>query len=157
MDLQRKPNRFCTIVQILRILALGIGFFLFPIQPPAAQSQGRKPELIRDTDTAEGKDAADTAAVKEPNPTLSEQNLNIGNFYYKKKNYPAAIGRYLEAIEYQPNSARAYDALGRAYEKNDEADKAIAVYKQFIEKNPDSPKLTDFRMKIAKLEKSPAK
>jgi tetratricopeptide (TPR) repeat protein len=157
MDLQRKHNLFCTIVQILSMLSLWIGFFLFPIQQAAAQSATRRPELIRDTDTAEEKDAADTAVAKEPNPLLSEQNLNIGNFYYKKKNYTAAIRRYLEAIDYQPNSVRAYDALARAYEKNDQAEKAIAAYKEFIKKNPDSPKLPDVRMKLAKLEKNSAK
>jgi tetratricopeptide (TPR) repeat protein len=156
MDLQRKNYRFCTVVQILTILSLWIGIVPFQVQPAAAQSTGRKPALIRDTDTAEGK-ADSAAAPKEPNPQLSEQNLNIGNFYYKKKNYTAAIRRYLDAIEYQPDSARAYDALVRAYEKNDQAEKAIAALKEFIEKNPNSPKLTDFKTRLARLEKSPAK
>jgi len=156
MDLQRKHYRICTVVQILTILSLWIGIFPFQVQPAAAQQTGRKPALIRDTDTAEGKDDS-AAAPKEPNPQLSEQNLNIGNFYYKKKNYTAAIRRYLDAIEYQPDSARAYDALVRAYEKNDQAEKAIAALKEFIEKNPNSPKLTDFKTRLARLEKSPAK
>ncbi len=155
MDLQRNTNRFCTVVQFLGILSLFSGFFLFAINPAAAQSASRKPALIRDTDAAEG--TADVPAAKEPNPLLSEQNLNVGNYYFKKKNYPAAISRYLEAIEYQPDSVRAYDALTRAYEKDNQTDKAIAAYKQFIEKNPDSPKTPDFRARLARLEKASAK
>jgi tetratricopeptide (TPR) repeat protein len=157
MDLQRNKRRFCTLVRILTILTLWIGIFAFQVQSAAAQSTGRKPALIRDTDAAEGKEAASAEVPKEPNPQLYEQNLNIGNFYYKKKNYAAAIRRYLDAVEYQPDSARAYDALARAYEKNDQAEKAIAALKEFIEKNPDSPKLADFKTRLAKLEKSPAK
>ena len=88
---------------------------------------------------------------------LCEQYINIGNFYYKKKNYEAAIRRYLDAMEYQPDSARAYDALTRAYEKSDQPAKAIAAYKQFIEKNPDSPKSSEFRLRLSKLEKGSAK
>ena len=93
--------------------------------------------------------------AKEPDPKLCEQSISIGDFYYKKKNYAAAIRRYLDAIEYQPDSARAYDALARAYEKQGDLDKAIAAYKQFINKNPDSPKSPEFRARLAKLEKSP--
>jgi outer membrane protein assembly factor BamD (BamD/ComL family) len=157
MDLQRNNYRFCTLVQISAILTLWVGIFACQVQPAASQSTGPKPALIRDTDAAEGKDADSAEAPKEPNPLLSEQNFNIGNFYYKKKNYSAAIRRYLDAIEYQPGSARACDALARAYEKNDQAEKAIAALKEFIEKNPNSPKLTDFKTRLAKLEKGPAK
>lgn len=157
MDLQRNSCRFCAVVQIFKILSLSFGFFLLLIQPVAAQSTPRKPALIRDTDVAEGKETADVPAAKEPNPMLCEQNIDIGNFYYKKKNYEAAIRRYLDAIEYQPDSVHAYDVLTRAYEKSDQPAKAIVAYKQFIEKNPDSPKSPEFRVRLAKLEKSSAK
>ena len=154
MDLQRKTYRICTVVQLFPILLQFFGFSLLPIQPVAAQSTSRKPPvLIRDTDAAEGKESADIPTIKEPNPVLSEQNLNIGNTYFKMKNYVAAIRRYLDAIEYQPDSIRAYDALAKAYEKNGQPDKAIAAYKQFIEKNPNSPKAPEFRTRLAKLEK----
>jgi hypothetical protein len=47
----------------------------------------------------------------------------------------------------------AYEGLARAYEKNGDILKAINAYKGFLEKNPDSPKASDFRTKIAKLER----
>src|SRR5512146_1586627 len=109
MDLERIIPRFCTVVQILASSCL---FFHFLACPASAQS--KKPALIRDTE--ESAAAADNPAPKERNPNLSEQNVGIGDFYFKKKNYAAAIRRYIEAIEYQPDSARAYDALARAYE-----------------------------------------
>ncbi len=112
--------------------------------------------MIRDTEASEETaDAADAPAPKEPNPLLAEQNINIGNFYLKKKNYSAAIQRYLDALEYQPNSIAAHEALARAYEKSGEITKAIAAYKELIEKNPESPKISEFRSKLAKLEKRP--
>jgi outer membrane protein assembly factor BamD (BamD/ComL family) len=116
-------------------------------------NSSRKPEIIRDTDTAEGKDNLEVAKPKEPNPLLSEQNINIGNFYLKRKNYDAAIQRYLEAIEYQPDSAKAYAALAQAYEENGESSKAIGACKDFLEKYPNSSKSEEFRKKLAKLEK----
>jgi tetratricopeptide (TPR) repeat protein len=123
--------------------------------PAFAQSNNsRKPELIRDTDIAEGKDVSEAPKAKEQDPVLSKQSINIGNFYLRQKNYAAAIERYLEAIEYQTNSMRAYDALAQAYERNGDITKAISTCKTFIEKNPNSPKASEFRTRIAKLEKS---
>jgi tetratricopeptide (TPR) repeat protein len=113
----------------------------------------QEPRLIRDTDIAEEKEKTETPAVKEPNPKLAEQYVTIGNFYMKNKNYAAAIQRFLEAIEYKKDSHQAYVGLIRAYEKNGEIRNAINACKGFLEKNPDSPKASEFRTKLAKLEK----
>jgi tetratricopeptide (TPR) repeat protein len=147
MDLQRRLYRIFAVAQLFPILLSG----------PAAGAQSssaRPPALIRDTGVADAGDSADKPAVKTPDSSLSERNIKVGDFYYKRKNYAAAIARYLEAVEYQPDSARAYDGLARAYEKNEEPAKAIAAYKQFLEKNPGSPKSPEFREKLAKLEKT---
>ena len=118
-------------------------------RPQASQ----EPRLIRDTDIAEGKEETEKPIVKEPNPKLAEQNITIGNYYLKQQNYAAAIQRFLEAIEYKKDSIQAYEGLIRAYEKNGEILKAIDACKGFLGKNPDSPKASEFRNKLAKLEK----
>ncbi len=129
-------------------------FFCWLNSPAALRSQSApKPELIRDTDIAERKESVADSTPKERNPLLAEKNIDIGNFYFKKKNYAAAIQRYLDAIEYHPGSLRAYEALARAYEKNDEIPKAIEACRDFILKNPDSPKAAEFRSKLIELEK----
>jgi tetratricopeptide (TPR) repeat protein len=141
-------------VQILPFWAILI-LFSFPLFSLSAQSRAPKkpPELIRDTGAAEDKADTEAATKKDRNPMLAEQNINIGNFYLKKRNYDAAIERYLEAIEYQPDSVRAYEALTRAYEKKGDTSKAITAYREFIEHNPNSPKSQEFRARLAKLEK----
>ena len=131
-------------------LVLPLLIWVFPIL--AQPQNSRKPVLIRDTAAAEGIEYEEVTEPKELNPALAEENLEIGNFYYKRKNYQAAIDRYMEALEYQPNLIKAFEALARAYEKNDELDKAINTYKDFLEKYPDSPKCSDFRLKLSKLE-----
>jgi tetratricopeptide (TPR) repeat protein len=120
-----------------------------------AQSHSGRPALIRDTDTAEGKETPDVEKVKPYDPIMAEKSIKIGDFYLKKKNYAAAIERYLEALQYQPNRWEAFDALGRTYEKNGELGKASAIYQEYIDKNPESPKVPDFRSRLAKLEKRP--
>ena len=118
-----------------------------------ARSGQRKPVLIRDTAVAEGKEDAEAAKEKVYNPLMAEKSVKIGDFYLKKKNYNAAIQRYREALEFQPNRIEAFEALGRAYEKKGDTDSAAAVYKDFLNKFPTSPKADDFRSRLAKIEK----
>jgi tetratricopeptide (TPR) repeat protein len=116
-----------------------------------AQARPGRPGLIRDTDTAEGKNEADPTKPKEYNPLEAERHYRVAEFYLKKKNYGVAIQRYVEAIEYQPNLVKAYDALGKVYERTGAADKAKQVYRDFLAKNPDSPKKAEFQARLAKL------
>lgn len=119
----------------------------------AAAQSSRKPELIRDTDVAEGKDTAEAAPAKEPSPEVAKHHIGIGNYYFNQKNYIAAIQRYLEALEYEPHSLPAYEALSRAYEKNGELSKAIQALKSLMEHHPDYPKLAECNRRLAQLEK----
>ncbi len=139
--------------RLARITSLAVYFSFVFLLPGLAQSRPQKPVLIRDTGKAEGKEDEEAAKAKVYNPMLAEKNVKVGNFYFKKKNYTAAIQRYLEALEFQPNRIEAYEALGKAYEKNNEPEKALAVYRDFIEKYPASPKAPAFKSQAAKLEK----
>jgi tetratricopeptide (TPR) repeat protein len=130
---------------------------LFLFSPAAlgyAQSGlSREPVLIQDTDIADESEDKEAQKPKERNPLLAEENIDIGNYYLKEKNYLAAIRRYLAALEYQPDSVPAHEALGRAYEKNGDTSKALELYRKFLEENPNSPKSSAFKARIAKLTK----
>jgi tetratricopeptide (TPR) repeat protein len=143
-------------LKLPRIALLGILFAISAFVPGYAQTQSqRRPALIRDTDVADQKEVEETKAEepKEYNPELASQNLKVGNFYYKQKNYDAAIQRYLEAIGFQPGLADAYEALAQAYERNGSLSKAIQALREFIQKNPESPKVPEFREQAERLEK----
>jgi tetratricopeptide (TPR) repeat protein len=141
------------IASLRRIFAWLVPGILLTALIASPQSRGQKPGLIRDTDTAEGKDEPAVEAEKAYDPLMAEKIVKIGDFYLKRKNYAAAIQRYLEALQYQPNRTEAFAALGRAYEKQGDTAKAAEVYRDFINKNPDSPKTPEFRARLAKLEK----
>ena len=136
------------------IFCLLVWFSLFSaaIQAQDATRTGRKPVLIRDTDIAEGKEP-EPEPPKDPDPARSKENLDIGNTYYKRRNYTAAISRYIEAISWQESSIPAHEALARAYEKSGDFTKAIETLEAVIGKNPDSPKNRGFTTKIANLRK----
>jgi tetratricopeptide (TPR) repeat protein len=139
----------------LKFLAIEILFLLFLGMVPglASAQNSRRPALIRDTDISEGKEEAESSAVKEPNPALAVENINIGNFYFKRKNYTAAIQRYLEALGYDQNSISGYEALSKAYEKKGDVAKAVQSLKILMEKHPESPKTAEYRNRLAQLEK----
>jgi len=124
--------------------------FFVPFQPGFSQSD--RPVIIRDTDIAEGVEDEEAQKPKERNPGLAKENIEIGDFYFKKKNYDAAISRYLTAIEYQADSDRAYESLAKAYEKDGKLPEAMRAIKKFLDNNPDSSKCDDFRKKLENLE-----
>ncbi len=59
----------------------------------------------------------------------------------------------MEALEYQPNRFDAYEALGRAYEKQGAREKALRVYLDFLQKYPEAPRAKEFKEKAAKLQR----
>jgi tetratricopeptide (TPR) repeat protein len=145
-------ERRSPILRLSRLVMAALVAIL--VSAPAVWSQARpnRPALIRDTDKAEGKDEA-ASKEKSYNPMEAEKSVKVGNFYFKKKNYAAAIQRYLEALEYQPSLIVAYEALARAYEKNGNNEKALQVYRDCIQKNPSSTKVSEFQSRISRLEK----
>ncbi len=146
----RRLDKLVSCVTVSLSLLVSLGHAQSSGQKPPTQ---KPPELIRDTGVAEGKTDVETAKKKEYSPLKSEQNLKIGDYYFKQKNYIAAIGRYQDALEYQPNSIAAYESLGRAYEKNGDKNKAVVLYKDFLKNFPQSPKASDFKSRLARLEK----
>jgi tetratricopeptide (TPR) repeat protein len=127
---------------------------LAAIIPAAPQSRSQKPALIRDTDKAEGKDEEEATKEKPFNPLEADRCLKVGDYYFKRKNYDAAIQRYMEALEYQPNRFDAYEALGRAYEKQGAREKALRVYQDFLQKYPESPRAKEFKEKADRLQRN---
>jgi tetratricopeptide (TPR) repeat protein len=141
----QRAERFLSWVLLALFALTGAAYSQTAAQKP--------PALIRDTGVAEGKVDAETVVKKEYSPMRAAESLKVGDFYLKKKNYVAAIERYRDAIEYQPNLIAAYDALGRAYEKSGANDKALAVYRDVLQKFPESPKAPEFKSRCARLEK----
>ena len=143
----------CRVRTSLLVLSLLLLAPAFPFRTASGAQESRRPELIRDTGVAEG--AAEAAAEEEPppepDPARAEKILDIGNYYFKQKNYAAAIERYLEALRYQQDSVPAWDALARAYEKSGQRSRAIDALKTLIEKDPDARKVAQYRRKLQRL------
>src|SRR3954468_9858250 len=50
---------------------------------------------------------SDVMETKPWNPHKAAKDIEVGDYYAKRKNYKAAISRYREALEYKPRDAEA--------------------------------------------------
>jgi outer membrane protein assembly factor BamD len=70
---------------------------------------------------------------------LAEYEFYVGNFYYKKGSYKAAIGRFNIMLQDYPESKKESEALyllGLSYENIGQRDKAISSLTALIDKYP---------------------
>ncbi len=86
-------------------------------------------------------------------PFLAEKNIEIGEYYLKKKNYDAAIDRFKEAIRYKSNFARPHRLLGETYEKKGDKAEAVNYYQKYLEILPGAEDAAKVRKRIAQLQR----
>ena len=72
------------------------------------------------------------------NPLESERNIKVGNFYWSKKDYRAALSRYQDATRYNPSSPEAFFKVGEAEAKLKHTDAAKVAFQKVIQLAPDS-------------------
>lgn len=66
------------------------------------------------------------------------KSVEIGNFYFKRKNYAGALSRFKEAAQVDPDYAPAYLGLGKVYEKIGLKRKALEAYQRYLDELPSS-------------------
>jgi tetratricopeptide (TPR) repeat protein len=85
------------------------------------------------------------------NPHKAAKDVEVGEFYLKRKNYRAAIDRFREALIYKPNDAIATFRLGEAQEKIGQFDEARANYEGYLKILPEGPLSQDAHKAIERL------
>ena len=86
-------------------------------------------------------------------PLGAEKDLEVGNFYFKKGNYDAAIERYEDATHKHVGYAKPYLLLGEAYDKKDDAENALKAYRQYLHLYTEAPDHKKVEARITELEK----
>ena len=95
--------------------------------------------------------ADDVLELRPYDPHRAEKNIEVGDYYYKLKNYRAAESRYLEALEYKPNDAEATYKLGVAEETQGKYDDALDAYQSYLKILPDGPHAEESRAAIERI------
>ncbi len=83
-----------------------------------------------------------------------EKAIEVGTYYYNKKNYEAAINRFHEAIAYRPKYAKPHYLLAQALEKKGQAQEAVAEYRRYLELWPNAPDFKRVQEHAEKLERT---
>jgi len=101
------------------------------ISPPAGDA---KDHTGADLDTP-----SDSGEFTPWNPMKAMKDVEVGDFYFKSENYPAAISRYREALEYKPHDAEATYKLAAALEKSGDLKGALENYQDYLKILPHGP------------------
>ena len=82
------------------------------------------------------------------NPLQAENELKIGNFYFKRGSYKAATKRFEEATRWNPTYAEAFLRLGETLEKLHDPKASKAAYQKYLELASDAKNADSIRKKI---------
>jgi tetratricopeptide (TPR) repeat protein len=104
----------------------------------------------------EGSGASDGGEIHPWNPHQAAKDVEVGDFYFKRKNYIAAEARYRDALLYKENDAVATYRLAACLEKMDRSDEAIAEYESYLKILPSGPEAPAAKKAIEHLKASAA-
>jgi tetratricopeptide (TPR) repeat protein len=106
------------------------------------------------TEPEEEKADSDVQEFHPWNPHRAIKDVEIGDFYFKRKNYRAALDRYKEALVYKDNDAMANLRLGETYEKLKQPEEAIPHYEAYLKILPHGQFSEEAEKALARLKKS---
>ena len=120
---------------------LSLPFLLLAVSLPAQE---------RKSQPADPPEEDESLAPKEYafNPLQAAKEMNIGNFYAKKKSWKAAGMRYEEAVKWDPNLAEAWLKLGDAREKLKDLKGAREAWAKYLEVAPDAKNAPEIRKRL---------
>jgi tetratricopeptide (TPR) repeat protein len=82
------------------------------------------------------------------------KNFDVGNIYFKAKNYKGAESRFREALEYKPDDPDAMYLLARSIDKLGRTREAREVYESYLKLSPRGPGAERARKALLALDKS---
>lgn len=95
--------------------------------------------------------ADDVLELHPYDPHKAEKNVEVGDYYFKLKNYPAAESRYREALDYKPNDAIATFKLATALEKLGNVPEAEKYYSNYLKILPHGPSAEESNVALERL------
>jgi tetratricopeptide (TPR) repeat protein len=94
---------------------------------------------------------ADVSEFHPWNPHKAAKDIEVGDYYFKRKNYRGAESRYREALYYKDKDAVATFRLAVCLEKVDQPDEARKEYESYLKILPHGPQAEEARKAIDRL------
>jgi tetratricopeptide (TPR) repeat protein len=129
------------------------------ISPPPDDEKnhpGSKNELreLGLPDIADNPEPSDVQEFHPWNPMKAMKDIEVGNYYFNRKNYKAALDRYKEALYYKDGDAVASYRLAVCQEKVGDKEEAKKYYAQYLKILPEGPLAKDAQASLARLAKA---
>ena len=116
--------------------------------PDDAKAHPQSSDVLTDM---EGATNADGSEAHPWNPHKAAKDIEVGDYYFKRKNYRAAEDRYREALTYKDNDAIATFRLAVCLEKMDQPDQARKEFENYLKILPNGPQAGEAQKAIQRL------
>jgi len=121
--------------------------------PDDTSAHPKSSEMLSDVAGAPGN--GDVSEFHPWDPHKAAKDIEVGDFYFKRKSYLGAESRYREALYYKENDAVATYRLAVCLEKLDRLSEAQKEYESYLKILPYGPQAADAKKAIDRL-KGPA-
>ena len=126
------------------------------LSPPPDDAKNH-PLSTTTLDNPESEEDSDVQEMRPWDPHRAAKNIEVGDFYFKKKNYRAALNRYQEALEYKPGDALANFHIAQCQEKLEDLEGAVSHYQEYLKAMPQGQFAAEARKALQALQgKGPA-
>src|SRR5579863_5174042 len=125
------------------------------LSPPPDDEKAHPQSSEMLMDAAAGDGTADVSEFHPWDPHKAAKDVEVGDFYFKRKNYRAAEDRYREALLYKNNDAIATFRLAVCLEKLEQPDQASKEYESYLKMLPHGPQADEAQKAMERL-KGPA-
>ncbi len=95
--------------------------------------------------------ADEVLELRPYNPHKAQKAVEVGDFYFKRDNYRAALNRYQEALQWKPGDAEATFKSAESLEKLGRLQEARAKYEAYLKLLPEGPHAKEARKALSKL------
>ena len=123
--------------------------------PDDAKTHPNSAQAVREAEDAagllEGDELGGIQDFRPWDPHNAVKYIEVGEFYFKRKNYPAALDRFQEALYYQYNNAVATYRVGECQEKLGDSDEARKAYQAYLDLLPEGPLAPEARLALKRL------
>jgi tetratricopeptide (TPR) repeat protein len=119
------------------------------ISPPKNDIKDHPNSGVADTNPED--DIGEVGELHPWNPYRALKDDEVGDFYFKRKNYKAALARYQDALIYKDKDAIANFRMAECYEKLNQPDEAIPHYQEYLKILPGGPLSKDAKKALDRL------
>ena len=125
------------------------------ISPPKDDAKNHPNSTVPTTDPDEA--ASDADEMHPWDPHKAAKDIEVGDYYFKRKNYKAALERYKDALIYKPNDATANFRLAECEEKIGNSADATQHYEAYLKILPEGPFAADAKRALERLKTAASK